>query len=79
MVNDSFPGQFLFNMQKQLSRLCFLHGFVTWICQNMNCLLIVTDVMHEADNAYSIQRTWSSYWLDQFLRLALSTWILSKF
>ena len=33
-------------------------------------------VMHEA---YSIRSTWSYYWLDQFLTLALSTWILSIF
>ena len=36
-------------------------------------------VMHEADDAYSIQSTWSCYWLDQFLTLVLSTWILSRF
>ena len=35
--------------------------------------------MHEADDAYSIWSTWSCYWLDQFLTLALDTWILSKF
>ena len=27
-------------------------------------LLAVTGVMHEADGAYSIQSTWSCYWLD---------------
>ena len=36
-------------------------------------------VMHEADDAYSIWSTWSCYWLDQFLTLALDAWILSKF
>ena len=30
-------------------------------------------------NAYSIQSTWSCYWLDQFLTLALNTLILSIF
>ena len=35
-------------------------------------------VMHEADDAYSIWSTWSCYWLDQFLTLALDAWILSK-
>ena len=35
--------------------------------------------MHEADDAYSIQSTWSCYWLDQFLTLALNTLILSIF
>ena len=39
----------------------------------------VTGVMHEADDAYSIWSTWSCYWLDQFLTLALDAWILSKF
>ena len=42
-------------------------------------LLVVTVVMHEADDAYSIWSTWSCYWLDQFLTLALNTWISSKF
>ena len=36
-------------------------------------------VMHEGDDAYSIQSTRSRYWLDQFLTLALNTWISSKF
>ena len=31
--------------------------------------------MHEADGAYSIWSTWSCYWLDQFLTLALIIWI----
>ena len=35
--------------------------------------------MHEADDAYSIRSTWSCYWLDQFLTLALSTLILLVF
>ena len=35
--------------------------------------------MHEADNAYSIRSTWSCYWLDQFLTLALNILILSIF
>ena len=42
-------------------------------------LLAVTGVVHEADDAYSIWSTWSCYWLDQFLTLALDAWILSKF
>ena len=54
-------------------------GFVTWICLYLNSLLAVTGVMHEADDAYSIWSTWSCYWLDQFLTLALDAWILSKF
>ena len=34
---------------------------------------------HEADDAYSIRSTWSCYWLDQFLTLALNILILSIF
>ena len=33
--------------------------------------------MHEADDAYSIRSTWSCYWPDQFLTLALNILILS--
>ena len=58
---------------------CYLHGFVAWICLNLNCFLAVMGVIHEADDTYSIQRTWSCYWLDQFLILALNTLILSIF
>ena len=54
-------------------------GFVTWTCLNLNWLLAVTGVMHEADDAYSIRSTWSCYWLDQFLTLALNILILSIF
>ena len=54
-------------------------GFVTWICLNLNWLLAVTGVMHEADDAYSIRSTWSCYWLDQFLTLVLNILILSIF
>ena len=35
--------------------------------------------MREADDAYSIRSTWSCYWLDQFLTLALNILILSIF
>ena len=35
--------------------------------------------MHEADDTYSIRSTWSCYWLDQFLTLALNILILSTF
>ena len=41
--------------------------------------ITVTGVMHEADDAYSIRSTWSCYWLDQFLTLALNILILSIF
>ena len=39
---------------------------------------VLTGVMHEADDASLIRSTWACYWLDQFLTLALSTWISSK-
>ena len=42
-------------------------------------MLAVMGVMHEADDAYSIRSTWSCYWLDQFLTLALNILILSIF
>ena len=35
--------------------------------------------MHKADDAFSIRSTWSCYWLDQFLTLALNILILSIF
>ena len=40
--------------------------------------IAVTGVRHEADDACSIQSTWSCYWLDQFLTLAFNTWISLK-
>ena len=59
-------------------------GFVTWICHldlSKLKLIVSSDgcVMHEADDAYSIQSTWSCYWLDQFLTLALNILIFSIF
>ena len=41
MVNDSFPGYFLFDMKQEFSPyfvtyMDLLLGFVTWICQNLN-------------------------------------------
>ena len=36
-------------------------------------------ITHEADNAYFIQSTWLCYWPDQFLTVAFSARILSKF
>ena len=32
--------------------------FVTWIVTFYQLMLVVTGVMHEADNVYSIRRTW---------------------
>ena len=71
-----FQDNFSFDMKQEFS--LYLHGFVAWICLNLNRLLAVTGVMHEADDAYSIRSTWSC-WLDQFLTLALDILILSIF
>ena len=58
-------------------------GFVTWICHldlsKLKLIVSCDGVMHEADAAYSIRSTWSCYWLDQFLTLALNILILSIF
>ena len=56
-------------------------GFVTWICHLSKLKLIAScdGVMHGADDAYSIRSTWSCYWLDQFLTLALNILIWSIF
>ena len=56
-----------------------IHGFVTWIFWYFIWMLVVMDVIHEANDAYSIQGTWSCYWPDQFRTLAFNTWISSKF
>ena len=75
------PSRLLFYLtcSRNLVFFCYSDGFVAWICLNIHWLLVVTGVMHEADDAYSIWSTWSCYWLDQFLALALSTLILSVF
>ena len=50
-----------------------LHGFITWICLYFIRLLAVTvSCMRQTTLT---QSTWSCYWLDQFLSLAISTWI----
>ena len=43
------------------------HDFVAWIVTFYQLMLVVTGVMHEADNAYSIQSTWLCYRLVRFL------------
>ena len=53
MVNDSF------DMKQEFSPYFVIYmdlslGFVTWICLNLNWLLAVMGVMHEADDAYSM-------------------------
>ena len=73
-----------FDMKQEFSPYFVIYmdfslGFVTWICLNLNCLLALTGVMHERDDAYSIRSTWPCYWLYQFLTLALNTLILSIF
>ena len=40
---------------------------------------VADDFFFEADDAYSIRSTWSCYWLDEFLTLALNILILSIF
>ena len=56
-----------------------LHRFVTRICQYLYLISSCDGVMHESDDACSIRSTWSCYWLDQFLTLALHASILSTF
>ena len=77
--SERFISRIILTCNRNLVSFCYLHGFVAWICLNLNWLLGVTGVMHEADDAYSIRSTWSCYWLDQFLTLALITLILSIF
>ena len=38
-------------MYQEFSRFCYLHGFVASTCPNLNSLLAVMGVMHEADDA----------------------------
>ena len=45
----------------------FNTDFVTWIVTFYQLMLVAMDVMHEADNTYSVQSTWLCYWLVQFL------------
>ena len=52
---------------------------MTWICRYFIWLRFVTGVRNEADDACSIQSTWSCYWWVQFLTLSFNTWISSKF
>ena len=56
-----------------------LHWFVTRICKYFYLIASCDGVMYDSDDACSIWSTWSCYWLDQFLTLALHAWILSKF
>ena len=69
MVSNSYPGNFDFTSGMQdFSRIfIILQGFVSWICQYFISLFVVTGVMHDSDDAYSIPSTWSCNWLDQFL------------
>ena len=49
-----------------LYSLNFITDFVTWIVTFYQLMLVVTGVMHEADNAYSIRSTWLCYPLVRF-------------
>ena len=68
-------------MWQEFSLFCYLDGFVAWICLSVHWLLAVMGVMHEADDTYLIliRSTWSCYWLDKFLTLALNTLALPIF
>ena len=70
MVADSFPDQLNAVVQLVLSflySLNFINDFVTWIVTFYQLMLVVTGVMHEADNTYSIWSTWLCYRLVRFL------------
>ena len=75
MVTDSFPVKSLFDIYQNFSHL---FTFYTRICQYFYLIANCDGVMHEANDAYSIRSTWSCYWLDQFVILALDARILSK-
>ena len=61
-----FQDSFIFIWQYFSLVFIVLHGFV-----NPYILLFaLRGVVHEADDAYSIQSTQFCYWLDQFLTLA---------
>ena len=45
----------------------FVAWIVTWIVTFYQLMLVVTGVMHEADNAYSIRSTWLCYQQVRFL------------
>ena len=79
-MNDSFARQLNLHPTRFLS--CFY--YFTWICHLDFSMLYFIEFhcdrfVHKIDNAFSIQSTWPCCWLDQFLTLANSTWILSKF
>ena len=56
IIANSFPAQF--NVVVQFSFESFFKFLVTWIVIFYQLMLVVAGVMHEADNAYSIRRTW---------------------
>ena len=68
MIADSFPDSFRVVVSFIGVKLSFLNtDFVTWIVTFCQLMLIVLDVMHETDNAHSVQSTWLCYRLVQFL------------
>ena len=59
MMADSFPDIFHTVISLVLSCLFLLNtGFETWIVTFYQLMLVVLDVMHEADITYSIRSTW---------------------
>ena len=54
-------------MQLVLSFLFINTDFVTWIVTSYQLMPVVTGVMYEADNVYSIRSTWLCYRLVRFL------------
>ena len=54
----------------QLVLCLFNTDFVTWIVIFYQLMLVVTGVMHEADNAYSIWSTWLCYQNKSFFNCA---------
>ena len=70
----------LFNFASTLSNLNTFYIYLSLgFVNTFIWMLVVMCVMHEDEDPYSIQGTWSCYWLDQFHTLALNTWNLSTF
>ena len=71
MMADSFPDYLHGVVQLVLSPFCntdlFYTDFTTWIVTFYQLMPVVTGVMHEADNTYSIWSTWLCYRLARFL------------
>ena len=60
-------------LTKKLADFCKIKH-CPYLSEGEGSILYITGIkafLHEADDAYSIRSTWSCYWLDQFLTLAL--------